>query len=206
VYVLLLAHSEIDKMTTAEKSNDPSGSRLTRNDWIKAAIETLKNQGVDNIKVDPIAKQLSVSRGSFYWHFNKRQNLLDGVLSYWESVSTLDIIEQLEQSPHSPDSRLRQLLTMALTIDSENFSFERAIRAWAVKENNVRQVLTAVDHKRIGYLQMLISQLGWDAEQAKQHAQLVYYFRTGLYHQGQVPELAQRLQTVTYLCRILNCG
>jgi AcrR family transcriptional regulator len=191
-------------MTLDHPDENQTDSRLARIDWINAAIKILSNQGVDAIKVGAIAKQLKITRGSFYWHFNKRQDLLDAVLNHWESVSTLNVIEQLEDSANSPRQRMHKLLTLAFSVDVTQFSFERAIRAWAVKDENVRQKLIQVDCKRLAYLQNLFQQLGCKQEEAEHHAQYTYYCRTGLYHQGQVPQLKQRLQMVDYLDQMLD--
>ena len=51
--------------------------RLTRQDWIDAAINRLLKTGVDAVRVEPLADEIGVSRGSFYWHFKSRGELLE---------------------------------------------------------------------------------------------------------------------------------
>ena len=43
--------------------------RLTKLDWIERGLSTLASDGAHALKVGPMATQLKVSRGSFYWHF-----------------------------------------------------------------------------------------------------------------------------------------
>jgi AcrR family transcriptional regulator len=52
--------------------------RLTKSDWIEHGLRTLARDGANALKVGPMATQLKVSRGSFYWHFGRsaRQNRL----------------------------------------------------------------------------------------------------------------------------------
>ncbi|MEL6927820.1 MAG: helix-turn-helix domain-containing protein, partial [Cyanobacteria bacterium J06600_6] len=49
---------------------------LTKTDWIDAAWILMANKGVAAVKVEVLARQLEVSKGSFYWHFKNRQELL----------------------------------------------------------------------------------------------------------------------------------
>jgi AcrR family transcriptional regulator len=50
--------------------------RLTRQDWIDAALEALETGGVPAVAVEPLASRLGVTKGSFYWHFKDRNELL----------------------------------------------------------------------------------------------------------------------------------
>ena len=43
--------------------------RTSKNEWLRIALETLDEEGVEALKVDRIAKKLGVSRSSFYWYF-----------------------------------------------------------------------------------------------------------------------------------------
>ena len=49
---------------------------LTPERWIEAATEVLVDHGIDSVRVDVLAQQLQVTRGSFYWHFRDREELL----------------------------------------------------------------------------------------------------------------------------------
>ena len=64
---------------------DRASARVTldRHEWIEAAIELLAEQGVQGMRVELLAKNFGVTKGSFYWHFKDRQDLVDGVLATW---------------------------------------------------------------------------------------------------------------------------
>ena len=74
-----------DLANGSEEAGAVSGaaSRLTREDWIDAAWDALSLGSLDTIKVDRLSKQLNVTRGSFYWHFKKREDLIDAVVDKW---------------------------------------------------------------------------------------------------------------------------
>ena len=57
---------------------------LSREEWIVAAIEALRSGGIDAVRIEVLARQLGVSRGSFYWHFEDRAELLATILARWE--------------------------------------------------------------------------------------------------------------------------
>ena len=80
------------KMTTEPKIRSSAArTQLDRNDWIEAAIEVLADQGVAGLRVEVLAKNFGVTNGSFYWHFNDRQDLLNAVLQEWKEGRLRDI-------------------------------------------------------------------------------------------------------------------
>ena len=62
---------------------------LTPETWIDAATAVLVDQGIDHVRVAVLAGELNVTRGSFYWHFRDREDLLRRVLQAWSERATL---------------------------------------------------------------------------------------------------------------------
>src|SRR5580693_7759368 len=62
---------------------------LTREDWLAAARRALLHGGPAAVRVDTLARQLKISRGSFYWHFKDRSDLLAALLAEWEAEKSL---------------------------------------------------------------------------------------------------------------------
>ena len=78
-------------MTTAALASKPAGKaerqgRLTADDWAQAALDLISEQGVAAVAVEPLARRLGVTKGSFYWHFPSRDALLQAALERWEAV------------------------------------------------------------------------------------------------------------------------
>jgi AcrR family transcriptional regulator len=48
-------------------------SKLGRQDWVNIGIRTLIERGIESVRVEPLAKLLNVTRGSFYWRCSCRQ-------------------------------------------------------------------------------------------------------------------------------------
>ncbi|WP_163317770.1 TetR family transcriptional regulator, partial [Enterobacter hormaechei] len=47
----------------------PTRKTLSAEDWISAAFRALSQGGAQAIRAEAIARDLKVSKGSFYWHF-----------------------------------------------------------------------------------------------------------------------------------------
>ncbi|MDH3909258.1 MAG: TetR/AcrR family transcriptional regulator, partial [Gammaproteobacteria bacterium] len=95
----------------------PPKKSLTKDDWLRAAMELLRTRGVGGVRVLTLAQELRVSRGSFYWHFDDRQYLLDSMLDWWEREMT-DTVIQLEKTGRAGPQR--RLLTVAEEILTAN--------------------------------------------------------------------------------------
>lgn len=57
---------------------------MERQDWLRVARLALIRTGPDGVAVEPLARQLKVTKGSFYWHFKNREELLECLLQDWE--------------------------------------------------------------------------------------------------------------------------
>src|SRR5882762_3011292 len=89
-----------------------AGEVLDESAWIQAAFDLLVSGSIDSVGVEPLAKQLGVTKGSFYWHFKDRAALLAALLRTWKQRATLSIIERLEHSHISPIERLKHLISL----------------------------------------------------------------------------------------------
>lgn len=85
---------------------------LTRADWIEAALEALATQGLPAVAVEPLARRLGTTKGSFYWHFSDRSDLIGATLQHWEQRDTDDLISRIEEI-EDPRARLASLLRSA---------------------------------------------------------------------------------------------
>jgi len=140
---------------------------LDESDWVRAAVRAMLRGSVADVKIDRLARQLKVTRGSFYWHFKDRDALLAAVLKHWE-LTTVRFNEVLAR--HDPDPRQRLLRLLLLTEDAEALvppgEFDSAIRAWARRSPLARQATERVDALRIATITRLILDLGAAPERA----------------------------------------
>ena len=54
----------------------PSHSKVSRTEWLDAALEVLRNDGIAQVSVLALAQRLGVQRSSFYWYFKSRGELV----------------------------------------------------------------------------------------------------------------------------------
>jgi AcrR family transcriptional regulator len=166
----------------------PYGQRvasLSASDWVRAAARRLAADGVDAVRVEPLARDLGVSKGSFYWHFADRAALLDAVLEHWRTVGTAGVITRVEGASDDPADRLLELVHLAFDhagggpggiLDGR---FDGAVRAWAAQDARARDAVHAVDEARTSYLERLLTGAG--APDARRRAALLYRALLGEY-------------------------
>jgi AcrR family transcriptional regulator len=145
--------------------------KVTREDWLRAALDALADTGAGGVAVEPIAKRLGVTRGSFYWYFKDRAALLSGALELWERQLTDQFIAEVAPIA-DPHERLEALFRNALT--REPFAgLEPAIMAHA-GDPIVRSVLERVTERRMEYLTGLYVECGLEAPLARRQAVIAY--------------------------------
>jgi AcrR family transcriptional regulator len=149
---------------------------LTPDDWVRAATQVLVDHGIDHVRVDVLAGELNVTRGSFYWHFRDREDLLRRVLQAWREESTVQLTKRLEVARSDP----RELLADVISLPFRGRAavraarIELAIRAWARRDPMAQQALDEADSSRIGYHEALFRALGFAPDEAAHRAFLLY--------------------------------
>jgi AcrR family transcriptional regulator len=176
-------------------------SKLGRQDWLTIGIQILIEKGIEAVKVDPLAKLLNVTRGSFYWHFKNRDDLLEEILREWESRNTQTVIEQIEELDTSPSSKLLSLFEIAAQDDNR---LEKAVRIWSVNDARAEVAIARVDRQRLDYLQNLFFQLGFSEIDARVRAQIVYSTRLGWFMMALPSQSTERLTEIRLLHTILT--
>ena len=146
---------------------------LTSHDWVLAAMRRLASHGVDHIRVEPLAAQLGVSKGSFYWHFANRDALLDAILDLWQSQGTEAIITAVDAEPAGSQARLHALIRHTFG-QPQHDGVELGIRAWATRDAAARSIVEKVDARRLDYVTELLHQHGLNEQTARTRAELMY--------------------------------
>ncbi len=154
--------------------NNPK--RLGREDWLDAALKMCE-QGIDKVKVAPLAERIGVTTGSFYWHFKNRQELLDALLDYWERELTDVAIASARQAVSTPQDRILFLMEMVMT--SNMARYDLTIWAWAQWDTRARRVFQRVLKKRFAFAQSLFEEAGFSREQAKTRGRLMVTYMMG---------------------------
>lgn len=156
----------------------PARTQLNREDWVRAAIEVMIDSSVEDVRVEAIARELNVSKGSFYWHFKNRDELLVAILELWEQEAAIAVSERVEQRAESPAERL--LLFLRLPISSKRAlkasDLELAVLGWSRRSRMAEDAVAKVDRIRVERLVLIFRELGLPAQAAEFRAHVAYAF------------------------------
>ncbi len=179
---------------------------LTPETWVEAATTVLVDQGIDHVRVDVLAGQLGVTRGSFYWHFRDREDLLRRVLQTWSERTTDQLTRRLERASADPREQLRDVISLPFRgrAAARAARIELALRAWARRDDTARQAVDAADAARLNYHGQIFAALGFAAEEASMRAFMLYSYEVAesvLHRQGTA---AQRQQRAAFVERLMQ--
>lgn len=144
--------------------------RRTPEDWIAAAFRALARGGLGAVRAEALARDLGVTKGSFYWHFRDVPALLQVMLTHWEDQATDRILEMAEAAAGNPADRLRMLADLATSDLDEiygGFHTEAAIRDWARHDPTAAAVQSRVDGRRQAHLTEAFAEAGLDRPAAR---------------------------------------
>lgn len=153
-------------------------ARLSSADWETAALDALAETGVGGVAIEPLARRLGVTKGSFYWHFTDRDALLAAALRRWEKSYTERIIDTVADV-RDPRERLTRLIGRVLV---GGWSDRIHIALAASQHPLVREALARVSRRRLAYLESCYVDLGQPRREAKRSALLAYAAYVGLVH------------------------
>ncbi|MDI2131071.1 TetR/AcrR family transcriptional regulator [Yinghuangia seranimata] len=147
-------------------------ARTPRSTWIEQALAALAEGGPDAVRVDVLAKELGVTRGSFYWHFKDRGALLEALLDTWEQKGADEVIARAEAAGADPRDKVRVLGTSVPA--SPLMPVDLAIRDWARRDPAVAERLRRVDNRRMDYLRTLFRSFCPDPDDVEARCMLAF--------------------------------
>jgi AcrR family transcriptional regulator len=146
-------------------------NKLTADAWAAAALDAIAEGGLKAVAVEPLARRLGVTKGSFYWHFANRKALVQAALSLWEHRATDGVIARVKGET-DPKVRIHRLFR---EVDgSERGS--RIYLALAAVSNDpaVDNLLRRVTERRLGFLRNCYHALGLSEHEIRHYCVLAY--------------------------------
>lgn len=131
--------------------------RASRKDWIRTAHKLLADGGLRAITIDALCIELGLTKGSFYWHFNGRQELLSAMAESWVEISRR-AYELMRQSGLSHDQQLKEIGKRTMLPGYGNT--DRAMRIWAESCEETRIAVQKADDAAIAFLEETLGELG----------------------------------------------
>ncbi len=148
-------------------------ARLGRKEWIIAGMEALMEEGIEGVAVESLARRLGVTKGSFYWHFGSRAELLTALLESWQQHGTERIIEDVDRATDVPAERLQRLAATIFRLTPFD-GLEVALRSWASSSDEAKETVRRVDRKRLRYITDLLEASGMPRGRARGRAEVLY--------------------------------
>ena len=177
------AYGRPDTMTEAA----PRSGRLSADDWAREALEQIADAGVASVAVEPLARRLGVTKGSFYWHFPSRDALLQAALERWErdEQTAYGALESISD----PTERLRALFQLIAHHNKTHIIYSELLKA--SDHAAVQAVLAHVLERRIGFLFGSFRQAGLSQKDALNRARMTYAVYVG-FLQLELPKFLDR--------------
>jgi AcrR family transcriptional regulator len=152
-------------------------TRAPRATWIEAGLQALAAGGVDAVRIEPLAKSLGVTRGSFYGHFEDRGALLEAMLDRWEKTATDEVLERVEHRGGDPRAKIKR--AGALTFSDKLLPVDLAVRDWSRRDPAVAERLRRVDNRRMEYLRSLFRAFCTDEAEIEARSVLAFSLAIG---------------------------
>jgi AcrR family transcriptional regulator len=152
---------------------------LGRDDWMKAARLALLRGGVEAVRVELLARELGVTKGSFYWHFRDREELLDALVREWETELLDDIIPRLQgrRGLSALRSLVKVMIARVPLSESGLVPSDAAMFTWASVSPEVAKRVNSGERKRLRLLNDLIGD--------PRRVELIYLVWLGFVARGQ---------------------
>ena len=156
-------------------------------DWLAVALDLLVSDGVEQVKVLTLGERLGVSRSSFYWYFQSRQDLLNALLDRWQETNTAAIEASASAPADTVTAAVCNVFRAMLDPKKFNNRLDFAIREWARRSGPVRRALDLSDNRRLTALADMFARHGYDGTEATVRARVLYYMQIG-YNDAELQE------------------
>ena len=133
-------------------------STLTAERWAEAALQAIAEGGVAALSVEALAKELGVTKGSFYWHFSNRRALIKAAVELWARRDTEEVLARADREP-DPRRRIEAVVAESIT-GKRRASLYLALAA-ATSEVEIGPVFQRAVERRISYLARCFEELGF---------------------------------------------
>ena len=140
-----------------EKSK--SEPRLSRATWLQQSLEVLRDEGIQGVKINRLASDLGVTKGSFYWHFKDLADLRQALLEYWFQNFNESLHETREFLEGDPAEGLLAAMTKVREVGLDRY--ELAMRAWAEHDAKVKKVVIDAYKSRIEFIGGFYRRMGF---------------------------------------------
>ena len=161
-----------------------SASRLSRDEWLKRSLDILAEEHNALLKIEALVNRMSVTKGSFYWHFKDRNDYMRQLLDYWVYEFNEKVGLEVNKVVGDQDARARLRFLLVYLIEHDCSRYDMLIRSWAGQDPRVGEVLKKVDQFRLDTVHELFTEMGFSDTDATIRTQIFVTFvslRAGMF-------------------------
>lgn len=127
-------------------------ARTSKADWIESGLVLLRTEGEHALTIERLCAALGRTKGSFYHHFESADVFASALLGVWEQRHTEAPIDVASRE----DTSAARRRTLDATVKALDWPLDLAVRGWALRDPEAREVVARVDARRIAYLESLL--------------------------------------------------
>lgn len=161
------------------KPKTETGWRGSREGWLEAAYETLIREGVEAVKILPLAERLNLSRTSFYWFFENRDALLAALAEMWEARTTAPLTAACAEYAETETEAMMNIIACFLLPETFDAKLEFAMRGWGLQDPAIMAQIVQADNARLAALSAMLERWGHAPQDADVRARTVYLVQIG---------------------------
>lgn len=150
--------------------------RVTREKWLAAALDALKEEGPEAINIQALSRRLEIAKTSFYWHFKDRSDLIEAMIDYWVHELTEIVTENRKVLDAKPKERLAMAIDMIEEFDLADY--DMAFRFWARTEPRASKALLKVNDIRMDFIRNAFAELGFTGSDLELRTTLLVCYQT----------------------------
>lgn len=153
-------------------------AQLSKDDYLRAALRILGEDGIDGLTISTLCSRLQVTKGSFYHHFGGMPGFYTAVLDHWEREHT----ERLIAASAAEDGLESQVTALTAIAGELPHATEAAIRAWGNSNPEVAACQARVDAARERRIMEVLAKLGVDPDKARLLTDMAVSILIGFQH------------------------
>jgi AcrR family transcriptional regulator len=182
----------------------PPRQRGSKELWLNAAYELLISDGIDAVKVMPLAKRLNLTRTGFYWYFKDIVELHDAMVQRWEDKNTGNLVERCNAGADNICEALFNLMDCWLDATLFDARLDLAIRNWSRVNADLQQRLDLADTLRISAITDMFRRFEYSKEQSEVRGLTVIYTQIGYISMQVSEDPHERLERVQHYVELFS--
>ncbi len=158
-----------------------SRQTLSRETWIAAAREVLEMRGIADVKIDRLARDLKVTRGSFYFHFSSLNDLHSALLDEWRRANCSPFVEMEKVTEIDGPQFFSDIVHVWVDEDPFSPNLDLAVRGWSRTSEDLAHEIVSIDELRISLLIRAFLAMGYSDDESLVRARITYFQQIGYY-------------------------